>query len=122
MHLVLYKYIDEFVLIISFFKIFTYILQFCVWYMKTKTDIVYSLHDFLFRLSLIACIHKRLHFMRGKLNEKNGELYVKPLKFQGSHSIGSLVDSNALIRVEADSPDLPKGVRVSVRPLINEII
>ena len=65
--------------------------------------------------------YKRLHFMRGKLDEKNGELYVKPLSFQGSHSIGSLIESNALIRVEPDSPKLPKGVKVDVRPLINEI-
>jgi len=65
--------------------------------------------------------HKRLHFMRGRLKEKNGEFYVKPLDFQGSHSIGSLIDSNALIRVEADSPVLSKGIKVQVRPLLNEI-
>ena len=64
---------------------------------------------------------KRLHFMRGQLYEKNGEYHVRPLDFQGSHSIGSLVESNALIRVEANSPSLPKGCRVSVRPLLNEI-
>jgi len=46
---------------------------------------------------------------------------VRPLKFQGSHSIGSLVASNALIRVEADSPSIPAGGKVSVRPLRNEI-
>jgi len=45
---------------------------------------------------------------------------VRPLKFQGSHSIGSLVASNALIRVEADSPSMPVGSKVSVRPLRNE--
>ena len=65
--------------------------------------------------------YKRLHFMRGKLNEKNGEFHVKPLPFQGSHSIGSLIESNALIRVEPDSPLLPRGVKVDVRPLTNEI-
>ena len=65
--------------------------------------------------------YKRMHFMRGQLHQKNGEFRVKPLKFQGSHSIGSLVESNALIRVEANSPKLPKGSQVYVRPLINEI-
>jgi molybdopterin molybdotransferase len=65
--------------------------------------------------------HKRLHFMRGQLYEKNGEYHVRPLDFQGSHSIGSLIESNALIRVEANSPSLPKGCQVSVRPLLNEI-
>jgi molybdopterin biosynthesis enzyme len=64
---------------------------------------------------------KRLHFMRGKLQVQNGEYHVRPLNFQGSHSIGSLVESNALIRVEANSQALPKGCQVSVRPLLNEI-
>lgn len=64
---------------------------------------------------------KRLHFMRGKLHVQNGEYHVCPLNFQGSHSIGSLVESNALIRVEANSQALPKGCQVSVRPLLNEI-
>ena len=65
--------------------------------------------------------YSRLHFMRGLLYEKNGEFRVRPLKFQGSHSIGSLVASNALIRVEADSPSIPAGNKVFVRPLRNEI-
>ena len=65
--------------------------------------------------------HKRLHFMRGQLYEKNGEYHVRPLDFQGSHSISSLVEANGLIRVEANSPSLPKGCLVSVRPLLNEI-
>ncbi len=65
--------------------------------------------------------YKRMHFMRGQLHQQNGEYRVRPLNFQGSHSIGSLVESNALIRVEANSPVLPKGCQVSVRPLLNEI-
>lgn len=69
----------------------------------------------------ISKSYKRIHFMRGILDEQNGELYVKPLTFQGSHSISSLVESNALIKVEANSPELPKGIKVAVRPLINEI-
>ena len=69
----------------------------------------------------ISKTYKRLHFMRGQLHQKNGEYRVRPLNFQGSHSIGSLVESNALIRVEANSPVLPKGSQVSVRPLLNEI-
>ena len=65
--------------------------------------------------------YKRQHFMRGVLNIVNGEFRVRPLKFQGSHSIGSMVRSNALIRVEANSQALPAGTKVSVRPLKNEI-
>ena len=69
----------------------------------------------------ITKTYSRLHFMRGLLHEENGEFRVRPLKFQGSHSIGSLVASNALIRVEADSPSIPAGNKVFVRPLRNEI-
>ena len=69
----------------------------------------------------ITKTYNRLHFMRGLLHEENGEFHVRPLKFQGSHSIGSLVASNALIRVEADSPSIPAGNKVFVRPLRNEI-
>ena len=69
----------------------------------------------------ITKTYSRLHFMRGLLHEENGEFRVRPLKFQGSHSIGSLVASNALIRVEADSPSIPEGSKVSVRPLRNDI-
>ncbi len=69
----------------------------------------------------ITKTYNRLHFMRGLLHEENGEFRVRPLKFQGSHSIGSIVASNALIRVEADSPSIPAGSKVSVRPLRNEI-
>ncbi len=70
----------------------------------------------------ITKTYGRLHFMRGLLHEENGEFRVRPLKFQGSHSIGSLVSSNALIRVEANSPCIPAGNKVFVRPLRNEII
>ena len=69
----------------------------------------------------ITKTYSRMHFMRGLLREENGEFHVRPLKFQGSHSIGSLVGSNALIRIEADSPSIPAGKKVSVRPLRNEI-
>ena len=69
----------------------------------------------------ITKTYSRLHFMRGLLHQENGEFRVRPLKFQGSHSIGSLVASNALIRVEADSPSIPAGNKVFVRPLKNEI-
>ena len=70
----------------------------------------------------ITKIENRMHFMRGQLSKKNGEFRVRPLGFQGSHSISSLLESNALIRVEADSPELPKGSKVLVRPIQNEIV
>ncbi len=63
----------------------------------------------------------RLHLMRGQLSASGKQYQVRPLPFQGSHSIGSLVDANALIWIEAHAPELPTGERVKVRPLINEI-
>ena len=83
---------------------------------KIENDMVFAKLD-----ETISKSYKRLHFMRGILGEKNGEYHVRPLSFQGSHSIGSLIESNALIRVEANSPVLSRGIKVAVRPLINEI-
>ena len=59
----------------------------------------------------------RTEFLRARLREENGELVVTPLKGQGSHMIGTLKDSNALIRVEHDSEGFDDGDRVTVLPM-----
>ena len=64
----------------------------------------------------------RMQFLRAQLWESEGEYRVRQLPFQGSNSIGSLVDSNALIQVEPNTPELPAGTRVRVRPLNNSIV
>ena len=64
----------------------------------------------------------RMQFLRAQLWESGGEYRVRQLPFQGSNSIGSLVDSNALIQVEPNTPGLPAGTRVRVRPLNNSIV
>ena len=64
----------------------------------------------------------RPQLMRAQLSNHEGQYQVRPLNFQGSHSIGSLVEANALIWIDSDSPALPSGTRVRVRPLDNEIM
>ena len=64
----------------------------------------------------------RLHLMRGQLNAQGKEYRVRPLPFQGSHSISSLVEANALIWIDPHSPAMPAGTPVKVRPLDNEIV
>ena len=64
----------------------------------------------------------RPQLMRAQLSNHEGQYQVRPLNFQGSHSIGSLVEANALIWIDPDSPALPAGTKVRVRPLDNEIM
>jgi molybdopterin molybdotransferase len=59
----------------------------------------------------------RTEFLRARLHVKDNALVVTPLKGQGSHMIGTLKDSNALIRVEHDSEGFESGDTVSVLPL-----
>ncbi len=59
----------------------------------------------------------RTEFLRGKLYSENGETRVELLKGQGSHMLGTLKDSNCLIRVEHDSEGFAAGETVTVWPL-----
>ncbi len=56
----------------------------------------------------------RLHFVRVKWQEKNGKVFVHPLKGQGSHQLGTLAESNGVIRLEPRR-FLRRGERVSVK-------
>ena len=58
----------------------------------------------------------RPHFVRVRWQEKNGDYWVRPLKGQGSHQIGSLAESNGVLNLEPDR-FLKKGERVSVKIL-----
>ena len=51
----------------------------------------------------------RLHLMRGQLSVRGDHYQVRPLPFQDSHSIGSLVEANALIWFNPHSPAMPAG-------------
>jgi molybdopterin molybdotransferase len=59
----------------------------------------------------------RTEFLRARLYGEDGRLCVQPLKGQGSHMVGPLRDTNALIRVEADSAGFARGESVRVMPL-----
>ena len=64
----------------------------------------------------------RLHLMRGQLKVQGKEFGVYPLPFQGSHSISSLVEANALIWIDPHASAMSAGSLVKVRPLDNEIV
>ncbi|MBF0287369.1 MAG: molybdopterin molybdotransferase MoeA [SAR324 cluster bacterium] len=57
----------------------------------------------------------RRHYLRAKLRKEENQYFVKPLPFQGSHSLRSLADANALIIVPENSEELPEGSLVSTR-------
>ncbi len=59
----------------------------------------------------------RTEFLRARLYTEDSRLCVQPLKGQGSHMVGPLRDTNALIRVEADSTGFARGESVRVMPL-----
>lgn len=59
----------------------------------------------------------RTEFLRGKLYSEKSETRVDLLKGQGSHMLGTLKDSNCLIRVEHDSEGFAAGDTVTVWPL-----
>ncbi len=59
----------------------------------------------------------RTEFLRARIYTEDGELHAQVLSGQGSHMLGTLRDTNALIRVEAESPGFEAGARVRVIPL-----
>ncbi len=63
----------------------------------------------------------RTEFLRARMYTEAGDLCVQVLSGQGSHMLGTLRDTNALIRVEAESPGFESGARVRVIPLTLDI-
>lgn len=59
----------------------------------------------------------RTEFLRARLYTEGGRLRAEALRGQGSHMLRPLADTNALIRVEADSPGFARGEPVTVVPL-----
>ncbi len=59
----------------------------------------------------------RTEFLRARLYTENGRLSVEALKGQGSHMLGPMRDTNAFIRVEAESAGFAAGDSVTVMPL-----
>jgi molybdopterin molybdotransferase len=63
----------------------------------------------------------RTEFLRAQLTSENGELQVTPLPGQGSHMLGTLRSTNALIRLEHDQEAFTAGDMVPVLPLSTEV-
>ena len=59
----------------------------------------------------------RMEFLRVRLENAGGELRAEVLKGQGSHQIGTLRHTQALLRVPAESDGFDAGARVTVLPL-----
>lgn len=59
----------------------------------------------------------RTEFLRAHLTNEGGRLTAEVLKGQGSHMLGPIRETNAFIRVEADSAGFDAGDGVSVMPL-----
>lgn len=63
----------------------------------------------------------RTEFLRARLESSDGSLRVTPLPGQGSHMLGTLRDTNALIRLEHDVEGFAAGDTLSVIPLSTDI-
>jgi len=63
----------------------------------------------------------RTEFLRARLESNDGNLRVTPLPGQGSHMLGTLRDTNALIRLEHDVEGFAAGDTLSVIPLSTDI-
>ena len=63
----------------------------------------------------------RTEFLRARLESDHGSLTVTPLPGQGSHMLGTLRETNALIRLEHDIEGFAAGDKLSVLPLSTEI-
>ncbi|HYQ31876.1 MAG TPA: hypothetical protein VEQ83_01580 [Lapillicoccus sp.] len=59
----------------------------------------------------------RRQFVRGEYAVDRGGPYVSPVGGHGSHLIGDLASSNALIVVPEDVTSVPAGEQVQVLPL-----
>jgi molybdopterin molybdotransferase len=63
----------------------------------------------------------RTEFLRGRVHMEGGRLMASALRGQGSHMLAPLRETNALIRVEADSQGFQAGDTVLITPLTLDI-
>lgn len=63
----------------------------------------------------------RTEFLRARLHVQDGVLHATALPGQGSHMLGTLRDTNGLMRVEHDSSGHAAGAKVAVLPLTLDI-
>ncbi len=59
----------------------------------------------------------RTEFLRAHVDTRQGVLYARALSGQGSHMVGTLRETNALIRLESEDSGFDRGDQVTVIPL-----
>ncbi|MBI3752788.1 MAG: molybdopterin molybdotransferase MoeA [Deltaproteobacteria bacterium] len=64
----------------------------------------------------------RMHFVRGALEQKQGQLYATPLEGQGSGILSSMAKANCLIMLSEDAKDIKENSKVKVQPLDESLL
>ena len=59
----------------------------------------------------------RTEFLRGHAQVRQGKLFVRVLRAQGSHMVGAMRETNVLVRLEAEEPGFDEGAEVTIVPL-----
>jgi molybdopterin molybdotransferase len=63
----------------------------------------------------------RMEFLRARLSQDDAHLVAEVLRGQGSHQIGTMRQTNALLRIDADVTGFRKGDTVTIMPLGNSV-
>lgn len=63
----------------------------------------------------------RMEFLRARLSTENGQLMAQALPGQGSHMLGTLRNTNGLIRMDEESAGFKRGDSVTAIPLTLDI-
>jgi molybdopterin molybdotransferase len=59
----------------------------------------------------------RTEFLRGHAQVRQGKLFIQVSRAQGSHMVGAMRDTNALVRLEAEESGFDEGAEVTIIPL-----
>jgi molybdopterin molybdotransferase len=59
----------------------------------------------------------RTEFLRGHAQVRQGRLFVRVLRAQGSHMVGAMRETNVLVRLEAKETGFDEGAEVTIVPL-----
>ncbi len=62
-----------------------------------------------------------MEFLRARLSQDDAHLVAEVLRGQGSHQIGTMRQTNALLRIDADVTGFRKGDTVTIMPLGNSV-
>jgi molybdopterin molybdotransferase len=59
----------------------------------------------------------RTEFLRAHAQVRQGKLFVRVLRTQGSHMVGAMRETNALVRLETEDGGFDEGAEVTIVPL-----